>query len=208
MAISREEWERWAEFVTAEMALHVWPFITPISISVFQNSGAALGTGNYVRIWGADYLLTNHHVIAEGAGERLGHIPGSTNEYVEMVNHIESIEQPIDVALMRLGNDLDDSSKSCIPVTRFDDRFNPVYGELLFFLGFPNSRATRLQTILPAIHGIHTAFGGPMENVGYPILTQEFTAPMEPLKDFDPQYHTAVHLPAKAQKVAGGPDID
>ena len=208
MSLTREEHEHWMSVTKDRMVDYVGPTITPISLSVIEGRGEALGTGNYVGINGAAYLMTNHHVIEEGEGGHLGHLPGPTDEYVRLAHHIVTADRPIDMALMRLGEEWDQATKSVVPISVFDKSYAPAEGEFLFFVGFPGTRAIRLQTPIPAIHGRHTAFGGPIENLAVPIITQAFRGDPGPLISFDTRFHSAIHLPVQAAiggRPAGGP---
>jgi len=208
MSMSEEEWGRWSELARDRMARHVYPFVTPISLSVMEERGSALGTGNYVRIFGATYLLTNDHVIREGVGAHLGHLPGPTDEYVRMMHTIITASWPIELALMRLGEEWNRATKAAVPVSRFDRRYAPVDGELLFWVGFPGTTATRLETPIEGIHSKYTWHGAPMENEAVPVLTQAFRGDPGPLQSYDPAHHVVVDYPARARKTAGGPLAD
>jgi len=190
------------------MVEYVKNLVTPIALSRTEGRGEALGTGNYIGINGAAYLLTNEHVIAEGVGGHLGHLPGPTDDYVAMAHRIFTAEQPIDLALMRLGDEWNEATKGVATISMFDQSYAPVEGEFLFFIGYPGTRATRLQTPIRALHGRHTAFGGPIDNLAVPIITQAFSGNPGPLLSFDPSYHTAIHLPARAPRMAGSPSED
>lgn len=208
MSIPEAEWSAWCELVRDQMAGHVYPFVTPISLSVMEARGSALGTGNYVRVSGATYLLTNHHVIQEGVGAHLGHLPGPTDEYVRMMHTIITAEWPIDMALMRLEEEWNGATKTAVPVSRFDHRYAPVDGELLFYLGFPGTTATRLETPIEGIHSRYTWHGAALENLAVPVLTQAFRDDPGPLEWYDPVYHVVVASPARAPRTAGGPLAD
>jgi hypothetical protein len=72
------EWDRTCMQVRDAMARYVWPFVTPVSRSETEGRGQAWGTGNYIQLRGAPYLLTAGHVIYEAEGAHLGHLPGPT----------------------------------------------------------------------------------------------------------------------------------
>ncbi len=208
MALTREEHERWMTVARERMIDFVSPLITPITLSRTEGRGEALGTGNYIWINGAAYLLTNEHVITDGVGGHLGHLPGPTDDYVAMAHHIVTAERPIDMALMRLGDEWNEATKGVATISMFDRCYDPVESEFLFFIGYPGTRATRLQTPIRELHARHTAFGGPIENLAVPIITQAFRDDPGPLLSFEPAYHSAIHLPARAPRVDGGPAED
>jgi hypothetical protein len=125
-----------------------------------------------------------------------------------LAHHIITADRPIDMALMRLGEEWEQATKNVVPISLFDNSYSPADGEFLFFVGFPGTRATRLQTPIPAIHGRYTAFGGPIDNLAVPVITQAFPGDPGPLISFDYEFHSAIHLPARAPRVEGGPPVD
>src|SRR3989442_15121632 len=89
MVISAADWEQTCMEVRDAMRRYVWPFVTPISRSEIAGRGQAWGTGNYVELRGARYLLTAGHVISEAEGAHLCHLAGPTDDYVLMAHHIQ-----------------------------------------------------------------------------------------------------------------------
>ncbi len=203
MNLTTEKKEQWLSHVRNQMASFVEQVVTPISVSSDKTSGKALGTGNYIGINDAVYLLTNHHVITAGEGNHLGHLPGPSDDYIAMSHHIMAMDRPIDLALMRLGGEWDTATKGVATISMFDDSYRPVEGELLFLLGYPATRATRLQTPNAEWHPRNTAFDGPIENRAVPLLTQAYTGNPGYLLDFDANFHSLIEFPARAQPNPG-----
>jgi len=204
--MSPATWEGICEVVKNEMATRVWPVVTPISLSADLNRGWAHGTGSYLSLRGEPYLLTNEHVVAEAVGFHLAHLPGPTNDYCLCNTTILTDAWPIDVALTRLPKAPGGLGREVLPASIFDRSFAPVEGELLFWLGFPGSKASRHEPITEAnIH--YSWFGKPLEVSGVPMLTQLFPA-TPVLLGFDPEKHVVLHYPSFAQSSAGGPLID
>ena len=200
--MSRDEWEQRKFAVKDRMAKHVWPFVTPLALSVSHTRGVALGTGNYVLLRDSAYLLTNEHVIRQTAGAQVTHMPGPTDRYVACRAAFLSVGWPLDVALMRLGDEWTQATKSAIPAYLLDESFSPVQHELLFWLGFPGSTASRHD---PVTQGNRRySWFGELESHGVPMLTQLYPNPPTGLKDYDPGKHVVVHFPARAVRVSGG----
>lgn len=174
MSISVAEWNITCMKVRDAMASLVWPSVTPISLSVEEGRGHSWGTGNYVHFHGADYVLTNAHVIEQAVGGHLGHLPGPTNDFARLGPDYLVAGWPLDVALTRLVRGFDPGVRVAVPATQFDLSYSAVENELLFVLGFPGSTATRHEP-LTDFKTRYTWFGGPMTNAGVPVLTTEFT---------------------------------
>ena len=201
-SMSEAQWQEISVSVRDRMAAHVWPFVTPLSRSVSETRGLALGTGNYLLLRGSTYVLTNEHVIKKGAGAPMGHLPGPTDDYVACRDVFRSAGWPLDLALMRLGDEWRDATKSTIPATRLDESFSPVQRELLFWLGFPGSTATRHEPVTK--HNIRYSWFGELESRGVPMLTQLFPNPPKELKGYDSGKHVVVHFPARAAQNVDG----
>lgn len=205
-SISRKHWDELCAAVRDEMAARVWPLVTPISLSEDLHHGWAHGTGNYLNIRGAPYLLTNEHVVAQAVGLHLAHLPGPTDDYVLCNTPVLADPWPIDVALTRLPQTPSGAGRDLLTTSFMDLRFSPAEHEVLFWLGFPGSKASRNEPITD--FNVHYSwFGKPLEVPGIPMLTQ--LLPFVPvLSDFDPAKHVALHYPARAQQHAGGPSVD
>ncbi len=201
------DWDRTCMEVRDAMAKYLWPFVTPISRSETEGRGQAWGTGNYVQFRGAPYLLTAGHVIYEAEGAHMGHLPGPTNEYVALAHHIQVAGWPIDVALMHMWDEWTQAKRPALSGSLFDESFAPMDGEVLFFLGFPGSTATRHEPATD-LNKRYTWFGQPLETIGVPMLTQVFRESIGSPLGFDPHHHVAVHFPARALRQAGVADAD
>ena len=107
---------------------------------------------------------------------------------------------------MRLWDEGTVGHPAAISGSVLDDRCLPVDKELLFFLGFPGSTATRHEPATE-LNKRYTWFGQPLATLGVPMLAQVIREPIgSPLK-YDPHYHVAVHFPARALRHAGGEPV-
>lgn len=181
--------------VLREMAQHIWPFVTPISKSLSDDRGMALGTGNYVEYEGHAFVVTNCHVVESANGEHIGHLPDHQDEYV-VINAAITAPWPTDLAVIPTSKSLFDQGRDTIPFARFDPCFCPFRGELLFFLGFPGSTATRHQPVLKS--NTRVSWFGSLPTKGIPIITQQLEHLPPDLPGYDPEKHVAVHFPAAA----------
>lgn len=196
-------WEERCEMVRDAMAQHVQHFVTPISTSKISGRGAAAGTGAYIRLRQSVYLLTCAHVI-EGYGDILfGHLPGPTDDYVQLTGGFKGAGWPIDMVVTNLGNAW---ATPVIPASLLNESYAPVDNELLFFMGFPGSTALHRED--PTLSMRYSWFGGPLVTPGTPMLTQAFRTTPANLLGYDYELHTAIHYPALAQRHAGELPVD
>jgi hypothetical protein len=199
-------WPEICANVRDRMAQHVWPHITPLSRSVSEDRGSALGTGNYILLRDSAYLLTNAHVVREAVGAHLGHLPGPTEDYIGCHNPIQVTDWPFDLALMQLGNEWANATKSAIASSRFDESFSPVEHELVFWLGFPGSTALRHDPVTE--RNTRYSWFGTLETQGVPVLSQVMPNPPEDLLGYDAGRHAVVHFPARALRRPGEPEVE
>lgn len=204
--MNEQQWRTICAAVRDEMAAHVWPTVTPISLSHDFTHGWAHGTGNYLNLRGAPYLLTNEHVVAQAVGFHIAHLPGPTDNYVLCNTPTLTDPWPIDLALTRLPRNPSGPGRSLLTQAFFERCFSPVEHELLFWLGFPGSKALRHEAITE-LNAYYSWFGVPLEVPGIPMLTQLFPL-SAPLVDFDPVTHIALHYPALAQQGPEGALVD
>ncbi len=196
----RRKWEEMCSAVRDEMGAYAYRFATPLSLTEDLQFGQALGTGNYIELNQATYLMTNDHVVTEALGGHLAHLPGPTDDYVGCGNPIMGTGWPYDVALMRLEASLS-GHRGALKPSCFDRCFRPVEHELMFWLGYPGSTAERHEPITSK-NIRHTWFGH-LHTPAYPILVQE--APVtRVIPKFDPRAHVVLHYPSRAQRSAHG----
>lgn len=203
--MNESQWNIICATVRDEMAALVWPTVTPISLSHDLTHGWAHGTGNYLQLRGAPYLLTNEHVVAQAQGFHIAHLPGPTDNYVLCNTPILADPWPIDLALTRLPQNPSGLGRDLLTTASFERSFSPVENELLFWVGFPGSKASRHEAITD-LNAYYSWFGA-LEVPGIPMLTQLFPT-SAPLRDFDPVVHVAVHYPALAQQSPAGALVD
>lgn len=207
LELPQDNFEEVCKEVLDRMVQHVGDFVTPISLATNEDRGIAWGTGNYVQLGKHVTLMTNAHVYEDARGEPLSHLPGPTNQYVPCCHHFQVAGLPLDLAIMRLGQECKDSTKAIIPAWQLGERFDPTEGEFLFFLGFPGSTAKRLE-LITEYNVRRVWFGEPIPNLAVPVLTQMFPDPIPDCDWFNSAYEVAIHFPAKARKTPGGPEED
>jgi Protein of unknown function (DUF2934) len=207
LGLPQEKFEEICKDVLDRMVQHVGDFVTPISLATDEDRGIAWGTGNYVQLGKHVALMTNAHIYEDAHGEPLCHLPGPTNQYVHCCHHFQIAGLPLDLAIMRLGQECKDSNKAMVPAWQLGERFEPADSELLFLLGFPGSTAMRLETVTE--YNVRRVwFGEPISNLAVPVLTQVYPDRIPDCDWFNSTYEVAVRFPAKARKTPGGPDED
>jgi len=180
------------------MAAHVWPRTCPIAAVEAEGRAYAWGTGNYVKLFGEGYLLTNAHVFTEASCVSLGHLPLPDADYVRLPRADLSL-WPVDLGLSLLDADcLHQPSRFVLP-REFDARFDPVDDELLFWVGYPGTTATRHEPVTELKRRANW-FDGPIETPAVPFAMQVPREPLPALQGFDADAHVAVHYPARANR--------
>lgn len=199
----------WSErCASVKDAMREWAkrFVTPISMSTEHGHGVSWGTGTYLDISGRRLLLTNNHVVAQVPnGGRLAHLPGPTDDYVALVNHWCQVPYPTDAACISIPNAGSAGMKESVAYSLVEPRFAAEQDELFFWIGFPGFTAERHEAPTEARQRM-TRFGGPLETMGLPMLSQivrDWSGEKEDA--FDPDFHIAVHYPNEAQRSVHGP---
>lgn len=188
-----------------EMAKFLWPTVTPLSCAALDDRGFALGTGNYVLIDGDFAIITNEHVIVEAESRHIGHLPGPSDDYVGCGPKFITDPWPIDLAIAQVGGKGPSADRRAITEDEFCTRFAPADDELLFFLGFPGSTATRREPVTQS--NIRYSWFGKLESVGVPILTTVALVDAATLQAFDADRHVAIHFPTRAQRSPDAPEV-
>lgn len=196
-----EAWNSICCAVRDEVAEYAYRAATPLSLSEDLEHASALGTGNYVKFGSTSYLLTNEHVASKVPEAHLAHLPGPSDDYVACNNPIQAVGWPIDVALMRLDIEPHGNGRETVPVSRLDRVYSPVQNELMFWLGFPGSKASRHEAITE--RNIRHTWFGQLETPACPILVQEAPIPTTDVRGFDAEKHVALHYPSAAIRRAG-----
>jgi hypothetical protein len=195
--ISEEEWPSFTGAIRDAMARYVYPYTTPIAYAPPGTTEArSHGTGNYVSLDGATYLLTNEHVAAKGT-EGLAHLPGPTDDYIALLGAWQCATFPVDAGWLRLHSAGSVAARPCVEASMFDERCHPVEHELLFWLGYPGSRAQRHEPVTES-NTRYNWFDGPLETPAVPMLTVASQETPDWLGIFDPEVHVAVHYPGTA----------
>src|SRR4051794_26239422 len=162
-----DAWERLALETRTRMAEYVEPFTTPVSGSENLVKGWLEGTGNYLRVEDEVYLATNEHVAASTQKMHLAHLPVRGNNYIRVTEPFTYWRWPVDFALSRLNVPVMPSESNVLSLAQFDERYSPVSGELLFWLGYPGSYATRTQEVTE-INRRYSWFGE-LESLAVPV---------------------------------------
>jgi hypothetical protein len=196
-AADREAWDDLALDTRTRMAEYVEPFTTPISGSENGVKGWLVGTGNYLRVEDEVYLSTNEHVAAATQKMHMAHLPVRGSNYIRVTEPFTYWRQPIDFAMSRLNVPVMPSESSVLPLALFDDRYSPVSGELLFWVGYPGSYATRTQQVNEANR--RYSWFGELESVAVPVASQELTTwPASFPAAYREDVHVAVGYPLRA----------
>jgi hypothetical protein len=189
----RLRWNAACFAVNQAMADHVKAFVTPISKVLADDYGELVGTGSYIEILNAPYIITNEHVAQVLNQCSIAHQFSGSDNVMRCLNPMVARTAPVDVAIARIEDRVwrsCDHRAALIPLGRFAARHSPVEGELLFMAGYSGTRSTFLFNTLVSR--------------GTPYLTQEI--PISP--DYGiPEYHFAIHyLPDRAISPAQRPE--
>ena len=208
MMMTSAEWSERCASVKDAMRDWAKRFVTPISMSTERGHGVSWGTGTYLDISGKHLLLTNNHVVADvPSGGHLAHLPGPTDDYISIGGQWSQKTYPTDAACTAIPSIGSSGLKSPVPYSLVEQQFDAEQDELLFWIGFPGFTAERHEAPTEARQRM-TRFGGPLETVGLPMLSQAIRDwNGEGEKAFDLVFHIAVHYPNEAQRTADGPAV-
>ena len=96
----------------------------------------------------------------------------------------------------------EDPSASCL-----DTEYQPSENELLFWLGYPGSTATRHESVTEA--NTRYSWFGSLETLAVPVVSQQLIDWPDGLPDdYRPDSHILVHYPANGQRGRGAPDTE
>ena len=193
------EWEEFCFSVRNQMTEYVAPCVTPISRSKDMEQGFAWGTGSYIYLpSGETVLLTNEHVARKVLEEHLSHLPVYGAHY-EFLPEFKVKPHPEDLAVCSIPSGLLGDKRRPLSTDALDACFEPVYAELLYWLGFPGTTASRHDVI--SEHKTRYSWFGELQTVGIPMLTQQLQNFPEGLpQSFDSRYHTFVDYPTMAKR--------
>ncbi len=199
--MNEADWMERCATVRDAMAAHVWPRTCPIAAAEPGGRAYAWGTGNYVQLLGEGYLLTNSHVFTEASDVSLGHLPVPDADFVHLARADLSL-WPVDLGLSLLDADRALHPSSFVVPREFDARFDPVADELLFWVGYPGTKALRHEPVTELKRRANW-FDGPIEMPAVPFASQVPQEAPPALQGFDANVHVAVHYPAKAHRTPG-----
>jgi Protein of unknown function (DUF2934) len=201
-------WQDISLSIQQDMTDVIGPTVSSLSVSEDGQSGMALGSGTYLNLRGAPYLVTAEHVVAEARNGIISHLPVPGGYYVALTNQFQRSVWPIDMAMTRVpSSHFAASNKQALNAQCFDDRFQPVDKEVLFFIGFPGSSASRHEPLTES--RIRKSYFGQLQINALPLLVQSppknfsFNSPV-----FNSTQHFLLGYPATGISKVGGPEVD
>lgn len=175
------------------MAALVVPFIASLSRTRDNRRGEPLGSGVYLKLRGARFLLTCEHELAKGyaSGYRLAHLPKAGGNYYACQHPWISKPWPVDLGLTCIDPPLwQETDRSEAALEMMAERYAPAEHELLFVAGHPGEMA--------AFQDIPGDVILKSDRVLY--LARESPLP----RNFDPVTHFAVQYEMKAAQTTDG----
>ena len=170
--------------VGSQMAAHTVPFLTPIIAALEHTIRRVIGSGTFIELRGATYIVTNEHVASFRQQYRLAHFVDNNQHAIAIVHPFQCITKPTDAAIARIDDDIiANSTKSPVPSHRLSQSFSPATGEIVFLHGYP---------------GISSHFSPSFETLiakTCPYATDVAELP----EAFDPDLHFAINYPAPSQ---------
>ena len=186
---SPEQWNEITSTVVDEMRQHTFPYTAAISREVSPSEGEHLGSGSYLQLRGAQYLLTNEHVARHINLYPLGHQLIKDGYAARVTNPLQVARSPYDLALTRIENHVwsdATNQRLALPIERVAEKHNSVESEFLFTMGYSGERA-RFSPGLGALFSRAT-----------PYLTQESKSPPEWISEM---FFALPYPPARARSV-------
>src|ERR1700722_1439771 len=141
---AKEQFEQIALKVTERMREHTFPFVAAISKEISPSEGEHLGSGLYLSLRNAEYLLTNEHVARSIVEHPLGHQLAGNESVTRISNAVQAARSPYDLALTLIDRQIWSDAKNqrlALPVERLARRHDPVENEFLFVLGYSGERS-------------------------------------------------------------------
>ena len=171
--------------VGAEMARHTFPFLTPISAAITYSQGQSIGSGTFLKLNDAYYVITNEHVAETRNEYRLAFFGGNNQHAIAIIHPFRCITQPTDAAIARIDDEIFPvEHKSAVTNSRIEHAFAPSEGEIVFLHGYP---------------GITSYFSPMMKtliNKTCPYATDVADLPPK----YDPDLHFAINYPAPGKE--------
>jgi len=116
-------------------------FITYIAGDMGEKGYALLGSGTFVDLGGAPFLLTASHVTQERLNEKyveLFHFAGENRRMINLHYKLHESPEPTDLAMLRVDEDIfDGTSLKALNLERFAQKTEISGEDLLFVHGFP-----------------------------------------------------------------------
>lgn len=197
--MNRDEWDDLCFNAKGIMAAHVVPYVTPISRSEDPEAGYLWGTGNYVQLAGRPQVLTNHHVVNVPSGTILAHLPKDGDNYVALGGRTCGFDAPYDFAACAINPFPHGSDRALITAEQFDQRFDAVPMELLFWIGYPGTSGGRHDMATEA--NTRRSFFGHLPANATPILSQQPQSWPSTLRQaVEPGHHVVVEYPREARR--------
>lgn len=188
---SSQEFEHAVTATIEAMRAYAAPFTTPITTHDFKNLEPMMwGSGSYYGSGSRQFLITNDHVAIERPKRDLAFLLKSGSEYVRMVRKFYRSGRPQDVAVTEVTDEWNatPNDRNLIDLNQFDQRHDPVPGEILFVAGYTHERS-RLSGLAGGLLTLGTAYG-----------TQACSPAAH--EDFDPKYHFAIHYSSEYVKLS------
>jgi hypothetical protein len=201
------EWANLCDSVRARMGERVRPSVTPISRSEDFKHGFAWGTGTYCSLpSGRIAVLTNEHVARRVSTEHLSHLPLPGAAF-ELLPEFQTWGAPEDLAVCIVPADRLAPSRVALTAEALDPCFAPEPHELLYWYGFPGSKALRNDPLTE--QSTRYSWFEELQMVGLSMVSQQLPEwPSGLPADYMPSHHVVVHYPAQAQESPGGPEVD
>src|SRR5580658_6457259 len=133
--LTQEEFDALCSHVSTEMKQHAFPYIASISSAIGPKVGEHTGTGFYLAVREATYLLTNEHVARSIRQHPLGHTLFEDQNVVRITDPFQVQMDPFDLAVTRIENAIWDSRDNCrraLPADRLATQHAPIDCDFLF----------------------------------------------------------------------------
>jgi hypothetical protein len=146
--MTKDEWKAYARGAVKEMQAFTTPFVTPISYEKSGDVPRLSGTGSLVELYQRRFLLTNEHVILDGAnGEKLpdlAHGLCGSDSVFRMAHGFLSAPYPIDCAICPIPDATWSTSHhaATIPEALIMWAHVTVPREILFFRGYAQENSS------------------------------------------------------------------
>jgi trypsin-like peptidase len=142
--IAEKEWPEVRKHISQSMTERVAPYLASISLKTPEGKVFLLGSGIYLELNGAPYLLTCEH-IARNQGRnmsRLGHVLEDGANYLAFPHPFAGRLAPEDLAITQVHLEYWKSgTRLSLPIDQVALSHQPAENELLFMCGYPGERS-------------------------------------------------------------------